>query len=220
MKISIIGASAGVGLETTHRALQQGHQVTTLSRSIDTLPQNPMLTKVQGSSTNPKDMEAALSGAEVILITLGTGSSIKATTLFSESARVLIQVQQKIGSKVPLIVLTGFGAGESSNYHSPITKFLFNLFLKVVYIDKTEMERLIVSSYPNWEIVRPGRLTNGAMKGHYHVMESLFKGMKVSAFSRADVAHFMVSQAENPTYLGKCVALGYGIDRRELKLKQ
>lgn len=209
MRIAIIGASAGVGLETTRYALQQGHQVTTLSRRIDTLPQHPRLTKVQGSSTDPHDVEVALSGAEAILVTLGTGSSIKATTLFSESARVLMRVQQQIGSKVPLIVLTGFGAGESSNYHSPIIKFLFNLFLKVVYLDKTEMEKLIVATYPNWEIVRPGRLTNGAMKGHYCIMDKLTKGMKVSAFSRTDVAHFMVSQAENPSYLGKYVTLSY-----------
>jgi putative NADH-flavin reductase len=209
MKISIIGASAGVGLETTLRALQQGHQVTTLSRRIDTLPQHPSLTKVQGSSTNPIDTENALLGAEAILVTLGTGSSIKATTLFTESARVMMQVQQKLGSTAPMIVLTGFGAGDSSNYHSPIIKFLFNLFLKVVYIDKSEMERLIVAGYPNWEFVRPGRLTNGLLKGKYRIMDTLTKGMKVSAFSRADVAHFMVSQAENPTYLGKYVALSY-----------
>jgi len=209
MKIAIIGASAGVGLETTRRALQQGHQVTTLSRRIDTLPEHPMLKRVKGSSTNPKDMEIALLDAEAILVTLGTGSSLKATTLFSESARILLQVQQKIGSTVPLIVLTGFGAGDSSNYHSPLIKFLFNLFLRVVYIDKSEMERLLVAGYSNCEIVRPGRLTNGTMTGHYHVMDTLFKGMKVSALSRADVAHFMVSQAENPTFLGKYVALSY-----------
>jgi hypothetical protein len=33
--------------------------------------------------------------------------------------------------------------------------------------------------------------------------------MKVGAISRADVAHFMVAQAENATYLGKYPALTY-----------
>jgi hypothetical protein len=33
--------------------------------------------------------------------------------------------------------------------------------------------------------------------------------MKVGAISRSDVAHFMVVQAEHPTYLGKYVALTY-----------
>jgi hypothetical protein len=69
------------------------------------------------------------------------------------------------------------------------------------------MEQLVTAGYPNWEIVRPGRLTNGAMKAHYRVMDSLTKGMKVGSISRADVAHFMVSQAERPTYQGKYLAL-------------
>ena len=33
MNITIIGASAGVGLETVKRALQRNHRVTTLARS-------------------------------------------------------------------------------------------------------------------------------------------------------------------------------------------
>jgi len=57
--------------------------------------------------------------------------------------------------------------------------------------------------------VRPGRLTNGTMTGHYRVLDNLVEGMRVGAISRADVAHFMVAQAENPTYLGKYPALTY-----------
>jgi putative NADH-flavin reductase len=86
---------------------------------------------------------------------------------------------------------------------------LFALLLKRVYGDKTEQERLITEGYPRWEIVRPGRLTNGAMTGQYRVLDTLVEGMKVGAISRADVAHFMVAQAEHPTYLSKYPALTY-----------
>jgi putative NADH-flavin reductase len=207
MKISIIGASAGVGLEATRQALQQGHQVTTLSRRLDTLPDHPMLTKIQGSSTNPNDLKTAVMDVDAILVTLGTGNSTKATTLYSESAQNLIQVLREIGSTAPLIVLTGFGAGDSWNFNSILMKILFNLFLKAVYADKTKMEQLISTGYSNWEIVRPGRLINGAGNAHYSVLDSLSKGMKVDSISRADVAHFMVLQAENPTYIGKYPAI-------------
>jgi putative NADH-flavin reductase len=71
------------------------------------------------------------------------------------------------------------------------------------------MERLISAGYQRWEMVRPGRLTNGDMTGNYRVLDTLVKGMKVRAISRADVAHFMVSQAENPTHLRKYPALTY-----------
>jgi hypothetical protein len=129
--------------------------------------------------------------------------------MFSDSARILLQVLQEMGSSPTLIILTGFGAGESWGYNSLPVKILFTLFLKKVYADKSDQERVIAGGYPHWEIVRPGRLTNGALTGHYRVLDKLVDGMRVGAISRVDVAHFMVEQAENPTYLGKYPALTY-----------
>jgi len=209
VRITVIGASAGVGLEVVRLALQKGHDVTSLSRSVSSLPNHAKLNKVQGSSTNGADVSRSVEGAEAVLVTLGTGNSTKATTLYSDSARVLLEVLQKAASAPPLIVLTGFGAGDSWNYNSPIIKALFSLLLRAVYANKSEMERLISAGYQRWEMVRPGRLTNGDMTGNYRVLDTLVKGMKVRAISRADVAHFMVSQAENPTYLRKYPALTY-----------
>jgi len=208
MKIAIIGASAGIGLQTTRLALEKGHEVTSLSRRIVPLPDHPKLRRVQGGATNSNDVRAAVEGADSILVTLGVKSPF-ATTLFSGSARVLLRVLQETGSSPALIVLTGFGAGDSWGYNSLSVKLLFTLLLKAVYSDKNEQEQLVAGGYSRWEIVRPGRLTNGTMTGHYRVLDSLVEGMRVGAISRADVAHFMVAQAENPTYLGKYPALTY-----------
>ena len=208
MKIAIIGASAGIGLQTTRLALEKEHEVITLSRRDVPLPDHAKLRRVQGSATNSNDLRAAVEGADSILVTLGVKSPF-ATTLFSDSARVLLRVLQETGSSPTLIVLTGFGAGDSWGYNSIPMKVLFTLFLKRAYVDKSEQERLIASGYSRWAIVRPGRLTNAAMTGHYRVLDNLVEGMRVGAISRADVAHFMVAQAENPTYLGKYPALTY-----------
>jgi putative NADH-flavin reductase len=208
VKIAIIGASAGVGLETTRRALAQGHDVTTLSRRLEPLPEHVSLTKVKGSSTSLADVKAAIAGAEAVLVTLGTGNSTRATTLYSDSARVLLQAQAELGSRAPLIVLTGFGAGDSWDYNGPVMKLLFGLMLKAVYADKTEMEKIIAAGAASWEVVRPGRLTNGPMTGRYRIVDGLSKGMRVGAISRADVAHFLVAEAEKPGHLGKFPALG------------
>jgi putative NADH-flavin reductase len=208
MKISIIGASAGIGLEVTRLALQMEHEVSTLSRRVVPLPDHQKLRRVQGSATNPNHVRAAVEGADAILVTIGTKSPL-ATTMFSDSARILLQTIREMGSSPTLIVLTGFGAGDSWGYNSIPMKVLFTLFLKRAYVDKSEQERLIASGYSRWAMVRPGRLTNGAMTGRYRVLDNLVEGMRVGAISRADVAHFMVAQAENPTYLGKCPALTY-----------
>lgn len=208
MKIAVIGASAGIGLQVSRLALERGHEVTALSRRIVPLPDHAKLKRVQGSATNPHHVRTAVEGAEAIFVTLGVKSPF-ATTLFSDSARLLLQVLKETGSSPTLIVLTGFGAGDSWDYNSFPMKLMFTLLLKNVYADKSEQERVISAGYPRWEIVRPGRLTNGTLTGHYRVLDYLVEGMKVGAISRADVAHFMVAQAENPTYLGKYPALTY-----------
>ena len=208
MRITVIGASAGVGLQVARLALEKGQEVTTLSRRTVPLPDHAKLKRVQGSATNPSDVQAAVEGADAILVTLGVKSPF-ATTIFSDSARILLRVLQETGSSPTLLVLTGFGAGDSWSYNPLPMKLLFTLLLKAVYADKGEQERTIAAAYPRWEIVRPGRLTNGTMTGHYRVLDHLVEGMRVGAISRADVAHFMVTQAEQPTYLGKYVALTY-----------
>jgi len=208
MKIAIIGASAGIGLACTRLGLERGHEVTALSRRAVPLPDHPKLRRVQGSATNSSDVKAAMEGADAILVTLGVKSPF-ATTLFSDSARILLQVLKETNVSPPVIVLTGFGTGDSWSYNSLPMRLFFSLLLKAVYADKTVQEQVIAGGSQCWEMVRPGRLTNGPMTGRYRALDSLVEGMTVGAISRADVAHFMIAQAENPTSLGKYVALTY-----------
>jgi putative NADH-flavin reductase len=208
MKIAVLGASAGIGLQCVRLALQQRHEVVTLSRRVVPLPDHAQLTRVQGSATDARAVRRAVEGAEAVLVTLGVKSPLP-TTMFSDSARILLQVLNEIGSSPTLIVLTGFGTGDSWNYNSFPMRILFTLALKQVYLDKERQEGLIAAGYPRWEMVRPGRLTNGSMTGRYRVLDTLTDGMKVGAIARADVAQFLVAQAEQPTYLGKYPALTY-----------
>jgi putative NADH-flavin reductase len=56
-------------------------------------------------------------------------------------------------------------------------------------------------------LVCPVRLTNGLATGRYRVGERL--RIPASArISRADVAEFIVTQAEDPAYLHKAVVVG------------
>ncbi len=206
-RIAVIGASAGVGLAAVRRALDEGLEVSTLSRRIDTLPTDARLHKVHGSSLVLSNVQAAIKGCDAILVTLGTGSSTRATTLCAESARVLLRALKANRSTVPLIVLTGFGAGDSWNYNSLRMKLIFRLFLKSIYADKSRMEQLLTTEYPHWEIVRPGRLTDGPKTGRYRLMRGVYKGMRVGSISREDVAHFMVAESLKSSHLGQYVAL-------------
>lgn len=207
MKITIIGASAGVGLETVKRALDRNHNVTTLSRSAISLPENTNLNTLKGSATNKDDLRKAIENAEAVIIALGTGKSMKTTTLYSDFAKLLVEVQKETNTQIPFIVLTGFGAGESGAYNGFITKIFFALMLKEVYADKTKMEEIISNSDMKWEMVRPGILKDKPLTEKYRIETTLFKGINIGGINRADVADYLVKQAENPTELHKYVSL-------------
>ena len=208
MKITIIGASAGVGLATTKRALERHHDVTTLARSEIALPASNHLTTLKGSATSKADLTEAIRGSEAVIVALGTGKSMKQTTLYSDFARVLVEVAQELKFSAPIIVLTGFGAGESAQYHDNfIMRMFFKFLLKDVYDDKSIMEKTITESNLNWIIVRPGLLKDLPLTEQYRVEERLFKGMKIGPIGRADVADFMVKQAENPSHVRQYPAL-------------
>lgn len=207
MNVTIIGASAGVGLETVKRALERKHHVTTLSRSDINLPANSNLTTLKGSATNGDDLKKSIENAEAVIVALGTGKSTKPTTLYSDFARVLVGVQKEMEIQIPFIFVTGFGAGESGDYNGFFMKLLFKLMLNNVYADKTKMEEIIVASKMRWVIVRPGLLKSDALTEKYRVETKLFKGVNIGSINRADVADFLVKQAENPTELNKYVSL-------------
>lgn len=207
MNIAVIGASAGVGLETVKLALARHHTVIALSRSSIPLPDYPRLKTIQGSALRKEDLRLVIHMADAVIVTLGTGTSRAATTLYSDFAQVLLEACRETGSTVPFIFLTGFGAGESENCYSLPAKFIFRLLLKNVYTDKTRMEEMIMASDLPWIIVRPGILRNRPLTGTYRAETRLYKGIKIRTINRADVAHYMLSQAETPTALKSCVSL-------------
>lgn len=207
MNITIIGASAGVGLETVKRALDRNHNVTTLSRSEINLTGNPNLTTLKGSATNKDDLKKAIEKADAVIVALGTGKSMKPTTLYSDFAKLLVEVQAETNAQIPFIVLTGFGAGESGQYNGFIMKLFFRFLLKDVYAEKSKMEELITNSKLKWEIVRPGLLKDKPLTEKYRVETKLFTGINIGSINRTDVADFLVKQAEKTTELSKYVSL-------------
>lgn len=206
MNIAIIGAGAGIGLESVKLALKKGHIVTALSTNTDQIPNHPNLIKINGSATSLIDLKHTITGSEAVLITVGTKNK-KATTLFSDIANTLVKVTDDLEFSSPVFVITGFGAGESKNYLSFFMRTVISLFLKDQYINKTVMEEIITKSTLKWEIIRPGMLTNGDAQSTYKVISELQKGMKVGKISRADVAQFLITEAENQLRLYQYVAL-------------
>jgi len=143
--VLIIGASRGIGLETTRQALERGHQVRALARSAAAIDlYNPRLEKASGDALVKKDIEAALDGIDVVIQTLGIslGDLFRPVSLFSDATRILVGAMESQGPK-RLICVTGFGAGDSRESISCLQRVPFRLVFGRAYDDKSVQERLI-----------------------------------------------------------------------------
>ena len=207
MNITIIGASAGLGLETVKRGLDRNHSITTLSRTGIEIEKNRSLNVIIGDATNKADLLNSIQGADALIVTLGTGKNMKATNLFSDFAKLIVELHSENKIAIPIIFVTGFGAGESKNYVSWLVRLFLKYMLKDVYADKTKMEEIITHSDLNWTVVRPGRLLDKPLTEKYRTENKLFKGINIGGINRADVADFLIKQAEKQTELKKYVGI-------------
>jgi putative NADH-flavin reductase len=207
MNITIIGASAGIGLETVKRGLDRNHSITTLSRSDIEIEEKKSLKVILGDATNKADLLSSIQNADAIIVTLGTSKNMNATTLFSNFAQLMVEIHKENKIDIPFIFVTGFGAGESKNYVPWLVKMFLKYLLKDVYADKTKMEEFITNSDLNWTVVRPGRLLDKELTEKYRIENKLFKGINVGGINRADVADFLIKQAEKQTELKKYIAI-------------
>ena len=204
MRVLIIGASKGIGLETTRQALEAGHDVRALARSATAIAiSNPNLEKMRGNALKTEDVEAALVGVDVVIQTLGVGLGelFRPVHLFTDATRVLIQAMKSQGIK-RLICVTGFGAGDSRASISCLQRLPFQIVFGRAYDDKSLQEQLIKESELDWTIARPGVLTSGPRTGHYQILSEASQ-WRNGIISRADVAEFLVRQIGDQTYIRK-----------------
>jgi putative NADH-flavin reductase len=83
--------------------------------------------------------------------------------------------------------------------------------LKNVAEDSAEMERIVMASGLDWTIARPPRLTNGPLTGRYRVENGHLPDRSATAsISRADVAHFLLSELEHRAYIHHIVGITRG----------
>jgi putative NADH-flavin reductase len=207
MNIAIIGASAGIGLQTVIRGLNRNHSITSLSRSEIEIEEKKSLKMILGDATNKADLLNSIQNADAIIVTLGARKNMKSITLFSDFAKLIVEIHTENKIEIPLIFVTGFGAGESKNYVPWLVKMFLKYLLKDVYADKTKMEEIITNSDMNWTVVRPGRLLDKGLTEKYRIENTLFKGINIGGINRADVADFLIKQAEKQTELKKYIAI-------------
>lgn len=209
MKILLFGATGATGKELLAQAVAKGHTVTAFVRDPDRLPERDERVRVVVGDTT-RDAAAiadAVRGQDVVMSALGRRATLRSDHLIERSMRMIVPAMERAGVR-RLILLSAFGVGESRHGAPWIPRIMYRVLLSDIFRDKLAGEKRVRQSSLEWTFVYPTLLTNGALTRRYRAGERLrLRGMP--RISRADVARFMLTEAQHGGFVRKVVALSY-----------
>ena len=202
LRVLIIGATGGTGRQLVTQALERGHEVTAVARNPAALDiTHPRLKVLRGDVLDSASLDPAVRGQDAVLSALGHKKFFPPNRILSDGTRNVLRAMEAHGVS-RFICETGLGIGDTTGrmglYY---TMFVIPVILPAYFLDKTRQEQLIAKSRLNWTIVRPGALTNGELRGKYRHGSRIGSFVTTMKISRADVAHFMLNQLTDDTYL-------------------
>src|SRR4051812_15547622 len=210
MNLLIIGGTGGTGRELIGQALDEGHDLTVLVRNPDRLKiSHPNLKVVKGDVLKFDNVQQVVKGQDAVLSALGHKKFFIKTTVLSRGTENIIKAMQT-HNVTRLLCITSLGINDSRfKLGLYYTLFVIPFIVFFYFLDKSKQEKIIKNSYLHWTIVRPGQLTYGKRHGVYKHGSNVGSYILTKTISRADVAHFMLSQLNDLTYLRKAVGVTY-----------
>jgi putative NADH-flavin reductase len=206
MKLVVLGATGGTGLEIVRQAIGRGHSVTALVRSPDRLrPFRDRINVEQGDLLNPAELERVIRGHDAVLSGFGPRVPVSEADaqLLQQFAVALTSAMARAGVQRAVVESVAF---LFKNSILPPAYLLGRLLFPRTVADASAMERVFEESGLDWTMVRPPELTDKPYTGRYRVREGYLPtfGFKIS---RADVADFIIKAVENRSSIRKVVGL-------------
>jgi uncharacterized protein YbjT (DUF2867 family) len=212
MKLTVFGATGGIGGHVVRQALAAGHKVTAVVRDPATFDvSHPALevATVPGL-TDPEALRAALDGSDVAISGVGPRGR-KDGPVASSTTRGMMRAMQAGGARrfvaVSAVPVGPVPEGESFVNRRILLPFI-SAFARDVYADLAAMEDEIRNSGTQWTIVRPPKLVNKPLTGKYRTVvgANVPRGYSIS---RADVAHLMLAVLDDPATLRQAIGIAY-----------
>ncbi len=206
MRLFVLGATGRTGCALVAQGLGRGHAVTAFGRSVSSDDTAGALRVVIGSPMSAGDVAAALPGHDAVLSALGT-RGLGTTSVLVDSARAIIEAMRRARVR-RLVVLSSSLVEARSGW---VAFLAGRTLLRHIAGDQRAMEALITGSELDWTLLRPARLVNGTLTGHY-TATATSDGIPVSnaGLSREDLAHMMLDTVERGAHMKEIVWLRGG----------
>ena len=206
MKLLVLGATGGTGLQIVRQAIEQGHSVTAFVRSPNRLQsfQNSIDIQ-QGDLLSKPQLEKILPGHDAVLSAFGPRAPIAKgeETLLQQFAAVLTGAMQTAQVRRVIVESVAFLFKDAI---FPPAYLLGKLLFPSVVADAAAMEKIFQSSGLDWTLVRPPRLTDGEHSAHYRMREGHLPPFGFS-ISRADVADCFLKVLDDRSTIGKILGV-------------
>jgi putative NADH-flavin reductase len=206
MKLLVLGATGGTGIEIVRDAIRRGHFVTAFVRSPQRLePFQGRITVKEGNLLDSRELAAVVRGHHAVLSAFGPRLPVSRTDadLLRRFGASLTTAMRQTEVRHVVVESVAFLFKGSI---IPPAYLLGRLLYPGVVADASAMEKSFQQSGLDWTIVRPPELTDKPYTGKYRVREGRLPrfGFKIS---RADVADFMLKAAENHSLVEKVVGI-------------
>ncbi|MFF3528894.1 NAD(P)-dependent oxidoreductase [Streptomyces rubiginosohelvolus] len=211
MRITVFGATGGVGQEIVGQALAAGHEVTAVVRDPDRLPEPLDRAALHGvvRLDDEAAVRAAVAGRDAVLSGLGSRGR-KANGVAERLTRRIVAAMEAEGTR-RLVVVSAVPVGPQAPGDPLIDRLsrkAVGAVLAELYADLARMEAVLAADATDWTAVRPPRLTDGPRTGVYR---KAVGGTPRSSrtISRADVAHAMLALIDDPAAVKQGVGIAY-----------
>jgi putative NADH-flavin reductase len=206
MKLLVLGATGGTGLEIVRQALDRGHSLTALVRSLDRLkPFWSRMTVKEGNLLKSEALQQVLQGQDAVVSAFGPRLPVSKADahLLEQFADALTDAMLRTTVKRVVVESVAFLFKDSV---VPPAYLLGRLLFPRIVADASAMEHIFAESELEWTMVRPPELTDKPYTGKYRVREGHLPrfGFKIS---RADAADFMIKAVENHALSRKVVGV-------------
>ena len=206
MKLIVLGATGGTGLEIVRKAIEHGHSVTAFVRSPERLkPFQDRITVTQGDLLNNAELERVIQGHDAVVSGFGPRVPVSKAdaNLLQQFAVALTSAMLRAEVRRVVVESVAFLFKDSI---IPPAYLLGRMLFSGIVADSSAMEDVFARSGLDWTIVRPPELTDKPYTGNYRVREGHLPrfGFKIS---RADAADFMIKAVENRSSIRKIVGI-------------
>jgi putative NADH-flavin reductase len=206
VRVVVLGASGPTGRLVVARALEHGHQVTAVARHLDVLAETERLTLRPADVRDPLAVRAIVPGHEAAVSVIGTPARSPGN-LYSTAARSLVGALEAEG--VPRFVGVSSSGVRPDDCGLPLWfRLAIPLFLRELYRDMGEMERIVRTSRLDWTLVRAAYLIDKPARGRFRVVDGA-NPPGGSRISRADLADFLIDQLETDRWSRAAPTLAY-----------